>query len=99
MMFFWMLGVPPLTIAPGSKTLRELFDKALLPFIESDLRTAMMNGEIEPEPPEPLAVVIGGAIVHSANHIALTTPRGKREDELERFRRALGRLLERLRIV
>ena len=77
---------------------REVFDKAMLPFIESDLRSAMMKGEVEPEPPEPLAVIIGGAIVTSANHIALATPRGKSKEELERFREALKHLLERLRI-
>lgn len=77
---------------------REAFDKALLPFIESDLRTAMKDGEIALEPPEPLAVIIGGAVVTSANHIALATPRGKAKQELERFRGALTRLLERLRV-
>ena len=77
---------------------REIFDKAMLPVIESDLRSAMMKGEVGPEPPEPLAVIIGGAIVTSANHIALATPRGKSKEELERFREALKHLLERLRI-
>ena len=81
----------------GIDDYREIFDKALLPFIESDLRIAMADGEIELEPPEPLAVLIGGAIVTSANHIALA-PRGKSKRELERFRGALARMLERLRI-
>ncbi len=75
---------------------RETFNKALLPFIESDLRTAMLDGEIESEPPEPLAYIIGGDIVYRENHIALAT-RGKSKQELERFREALTRLLERLR--
>lgn len=81
----------------GVDEYREIFDRGVA-FIEDDLRAAMMEGEIEPEPPGPLAVLIGGAIVNSANHVALAGSRAAVAAELDRHREALKRLVLRLSV-
>lgn len=77
---------------------RDTYESPLLAFIETDLAEAMTNGEIQPEPLEPLTVQITGAVVASANHAATTIPHRRADKELAQHRDALKRMLQRLRI-
>ena len=77
----------------------ELFERGLIPLLERDLRAAMMDGEIDPEPPEPLAVLIAGAILTCGSRMAGIPRDDSFGAELERFRSALRRMIERLSVM
>jgi AcrR family transcriptional regulator len=82
----------------GYDAWQELFEHGLIPLLERDLRAAMMDGELDPEASEPLAVLIAGAILTCGNRMA-TIPRDESFTvELERFRNALRRMILRLRV-
>ena len=82
----------------GIDAWQELFERGLIPLLERDIRAAMIDGSIDPEPPEPLAVLLAGAIMICGSRMA-SLPRDETfPAELERFRRALHRLILRLAV-
>jgi AcrR family transcriptional regulator len=71
---------------------RHTLEEPLLAFIATDLGDAMADAEIRPQPLQPLAVLITGAILGAANHSS-TDP-----EHLDDYRSTLTGLLEQLRI-
>lgn len=95
---FDLLSIPETTMfireAPrvlGSELWRKLRDGLMLRSFEHDLREAMMAGEIPPEPPGPLAGILGAAIVEAVNQV-----NEGHSDQVEAYRAALKRLVARL---
>lgn len=82
----------------GIDAYRELYEHTLVPYIERDLIEAIEQGEIEPEPTAPLAIVITAAIVVSASYIASATSKKARSTAQHDYTATLTRLLERLRV-
>lgn len=76
----------------GDERGRELRDGQMLRHFEADLREAMIEGEIEPEPPAPLSAILGAIIVEGV-YQATQSPRS----QLESYRNAVRRLVLRLR--
>ena len=76
----------------GEERGRELRDGQMIRMFEADLRQAMMDGEMEPEPPAPLAVILGAMIVEGVHQASLHA------DQLEAYKRAVRRFVLRLRV-
>lgn len=95
-----LLAIPETTMyvreAPrviGHEEWHELRKKLMLHSFEADLRNAMIAGEIAPEPPGPLAAILGAAIIEAVDQVT-----AGRTDEIEPYRLALRRLIARLRL-
>jgi hypothetical protein len=69
-------------------------EEMVVRLLETDLRNAMIEGEIEPEPPQPLASILASAILAAANHAI----DGADADSVERFRSAIRRVILRLKL-
>ena len=76
----------------GEERGRELRDGRMLRTFEAGLREAMMNGEMEPEPPAPLAVILGSMIIEGVHQASLDG------DQLDAYRRAVRRFVLRLKV-
>lgn len=76
----------------GPKRWSKTLDKLVTAGIEEDLREAMINGEIEPEPPKPLAELFTATIM-----MAYVRTDPKSEQSLEAFRTAILRMIDRLK--
>ena len=74
---------------------RKFLDQEVSPAFERDLRAAMIEGEIEPEPPEPLAAILTGAIVTAAARVSADEP----ADVAEQYRAVIRRIILRLKTV
>lgn len=77
----------------GRKEWHKLRRKLMLHSFESDLRNAMIAGEVAPEPPGPLAAILGAAIIEAVDQV-----NAGRTDEVEPYRLALRRLIARLKL-
>jgi AcrR family transcriptional regulator len=75
---------------------REMLDRTWLPMFVGDLRAAMIAGEVEPEPPEPLAALLIWSIVTVSNHVVGGTPRSA--EMVERYRSCIHRMILRLKL-
>ena len=79
----------------GVEQWRTLINDTWLPMFEGDLRAAMIEGEIQPEPPGPLATILIWAIVTATNQLAgqpSTSP-----EQVNQYRAAIQRIILRLK--
>lgn len=76
----------------GHDLWQKLRDTMMLRSFESDLRDAMISGEVPPEPPAPLAAILWAATIEAINHGA-----DDQQGQIVQFRKTLHRMIERLR--
>ena len=75
----------------GADEYNRVVDKLMLEQIESDLKEAMIENQIPPEPPRPLATFIVAAIL-------MAYSRSTSEEDLELSKSAIVRIIDRLKL-
>lgn len=95
-----LLSIPETTMfareAPrviGQQEWHDLRKKLMLHSFEVDLRDAMISGEVAPEPPAPLAAILGAAIIEAVDLV-----NSGHAEQIEHYRLALKRVITRLRL-
>ena len=76
----------------GAKQFQAIVDNIMMQGIEADLREAMVDGEIDPEPPGPLAEIFSAAVLN-----VIIRADANNKEQVELSRNAIKRMAERLR--